>query len=170
MLAELSNYLGRAATLDELRNLQIGNVRAIYKKQYAGPAAGIEVPLVRAAYFNFAAWLGIRHAITILQKAEWKVVGRNGQADGILGPSSINLLNSGPDPNLLVETADCILIEELKGMQAFQVFGKSWILRVRAFSPAVWHGVCSELPANGSIAGADRETNASAAGRPIRRV
>jgi lysozyme family protein len=148
----LSGYLGRQATLDELKNLQQNTIRDIYKKRFLTPAEGIKNELVRAAFLNLAVWNVPNRSMQLLQTAAGRVLGKDIIPDGILGPMSINLINSVPDPDLLVETADCLQIEFLKKLTAYQTFGKGWIERARAFSPAKLHGVCSELQAPGSPA------------------
>jgi hypothetical protein len=155
-LIELSTFLGRNATIDEVKNLSKSTIREIYKKIYAAPAARINAPLVRAAYFNFASWAGSTRAIRTLQTAAGRVLGKDITPDGILGPASISLLNSVPDQNLLVETADCVFLDDLKKDPLYQNFRNGWIERLRVFSPVVLHGVCPELqPIIPATAGAD---------------
>ena len=144
-LAALSNYLGRTATLDDLKNLSRSTIRDIYKSSVTAPAAGLTSPLVRAAYFNLAAWSGTRRAVTTLQIAAGRVLGKDIVPDGIVGAASIALINAVPDPDLLVETADCVQLESLKKNPFFDRFSKGWIERARAFSPVTLHGVCPEL-------------------------
>jgi lysozyme family protein len=144
-LATLSAHLGREATLDELRDLPKPTMRDVYRR-FIAPVAAFDSVLVRAAYLNQAVLRGPARTMRTLQTAAGRVLGREITADGMLGPQSIERINSIPDKNLLVETANCILISELKQQpNLFATFGNGWIRRARAFSPDVLRGVCAEL-------------------------
>jgi lysozyme family protein len=154
----LSEYLGRQASVDELKNLPKSTILDIFKKRFMAPAEGIKNQLVRTAFLNISVWSGPNRAMRLFQTSAGRVLGKDIVADGILGPMSISLINSVPDPDLLVETADCLLIESLKNLTAYRDFGKGWIERARAFSPAKLHGVCSELqPSVSQLAGGGGE-------------
>lgn len=56
-LKDLSAFLGRAATIDDLKNLPLSTIRDFYRPRLE-PAAGIKVPMVRAAFLNLAVWTG----------------------------------------------------------------------------------------------------------------
>ena len=96
-VSQLSSYLGRTATIDDLKGLTRSTIIDIYKKTYGPAIAGITAPLVRAAYFNLADWVGSKQAIQTLQTAAGRVLGKAVTADGIMGPDSASLMNSIPD-------------------------------------------------------------------------
>jgi len=144
-LAALSSYLGRTATVDDVKNLSRSAAIDFYKKVYGPPINGITAPLVRGAYFDLAALAGTRQAIQTLQTATGRVLGKDVTTDGVMGPESVNLINSIPDTDLLVETANCIELDSLEKRPGFLTFGKGWISRLRVFSPSTLRGVCPEI-------------------------
>jgi hypothetical protein len=121
----LSEYLGRQATPDELKNLPKTTIVGVFKKRFLAPAEGIKNQLVRTAFLNISVWNGPNRAMQLFQTAAGRVLGKDIVPDGILGPMSISLINSAPDPDLLVETADCLLIESLKKSTAYRELAKA---------------------------------------------
>lgn len=147
-LTGLSLYLGRQATLDELRNLSPGMIRDYYLSVLA-PALGISTPIVRAAFLNLAVWIGRGPATQVFQAAAGKVGKTAVVQDGVFGPASIAGINaaSSPDPLLFVETANCLILDQLKAMPSWPKFRTNWLQRLRAFSPEKLRGVCPDLQA-----------------------
>lgn len=145
-LKTLSSYLGRDATIDELRDLPLSTVKDLYRRDLAF-ASGINVPMVRAAFLNLAVWNGPRSAMQTFQAAAGKVLGAAVTQDGLLGRASIAQINSIPDPNLFVETANCLLLDKLKANPGWRAFGPRWLQRLRAFSPVTLQGACPDLQA-----------------------
>jgi hypothetical protein len=144
-LPELSGFLGRDASLDELKSLDRNTIRAIYKRAYFDPFAGISNFQLRAAMVNIAVISGGHEAIRDFQRALAEVTGKEVFVDGLLGPVTTDLINNFPDPNLLIEYANCELIARLKEKPAFGQFSKGWLTRIRSFSPVQLHGVCPDL-------------------------
>ena len=143
-LSGLSSYLGRQATLAELKSLPQDSIRDFYRKKLA-PASGISLPMVRTAFLNLAVWGGERSAMKLFQAATEKITRIKVEQDGYLGPSNISLINSVNDADSLVETADCLWIDKLKETAAWINFKQHWLARLRAFSPVTLHAVCPEL-------------------------
>ncbi|HUC63184.1 MAG TPA: hypothetical protein VMF53_14640 [Alphaproteobacteria bacterium] len=158
-IKELSVYLRRPATAEDLKNLPKSAIRDVYKqylyKRILAQSASITAPLVRAAYLNFAVWSGTAQATRALQAAAGKIMGKDVVISGVLDSKTIDLINAVSDSGLLVETANCFQIDFLKRMSAYAQFKDAWIERVRAFSPVVLHGVCPELQYHLPIASED---------------
>jgi hypothetical protein len=165
-LTELSQYLGRQASIEELKALTPATIKDYYKR-YLAPAAGIESQLVRAAFLNVSVLSGTGRATRVFQAAVEKISGTGIVQDGIFGPQSISTINAAAakDPELVVETANCIVLEQLKSSPTWGISGPLLSRRFRAFSPVTLRGVCPELQAAASDqAGADG-SGASAAAR-----
>jgi len=154
-LTSLSQYLGRQANIEELKALTPGTIKDYYKR-YLAPAARIESQLVRAAFLNISVLNGPSRATQVFQAAGEKVSGSRIFADGIFGPQSITAINAAAakDPGLVVETANCIVLEQLKSSPAWGTSGPL-LTRFRAFSPVTLRGVCPELQAASSDQAAD---------------
>jgi hypothetical protein len=163
-LTALSKYLGRQASIEDLKALTPGTIKDYYKS-YLAPAARIESQLVRAAFLNIAVLNGPSRATQVFQAAGEKASGSRIIPDGIFGPQSITAINAAAakDPGLVVETANCIVLEQLKSSPAWGTSGPL-LTRYRAFSPVTLRGVCPELQAASSDQAADG-SGASAAGR-----
>jgi lysozyme family protein len=164
-LTALSKYLGHQASIEELKALTPATIKAYYKR-YLAPAAGIESQLVRAAFLNVSVMNGPPRATRVFQAAGEKISGTPIIQDGMFGTQSIAAINAtaAKDPELVVETANCIVLEELKSSPAWEKFGPGWSKRFRAFSPVTLRGVCPELQAVASDqAGADGSGTRAAA-------
>lgn len=84
----LSEWLGRPATVDEIRTLDEETAREIYIARYlAGPRIDTLPPEIVAQVFDMAANHGPRRAVRILQEvlglAGWRV-----DVDGVIGPQT----------------------------------------------------------------------------------
>lgn len=147
-LSVLSQLLGHSASIEELKALSPAKIKDYYR-HYLAPAAGLESPLVRAAFLNLSVMSGRGTATRVFQEAGQQIGGTTLTLDGSFGPLSISTINSAAakDPELLVETANCIALKEMKSFHSWQLFGPFWTKRLRAFSPVVLRGVCSELQA-----------------------
>jgi lysozyme family protein len=147
-LKALSQYLGHDATVDELKALTPSTIRDYYRK-YLAPAAGITSQLVRAAFLNISVWSGPAAATQVFQSAGQKISETPITLDGMFGPQSILVINAvaAKDPELLVETANCLALDRLKRSPGWERFSPIWSQRLRAFSPVTLRGVCPELAA-----------------------
>jgi len=147
-LNALSQYLGHQASIEELKALTPATIKDYYKRNLA-PAAGIESQLVRAAFLNVSVMNGPRRATQVFQAAGEKISGTKILQDGMFGPQSIAAINAAAakDPELVVETANCIVLGQLKSSPGWEKFGPAWSRRFRAFSPMTLRGACPELQA-----------------------
>jgi hypothetical protein len=164
-LTALSQYLGRQASIEELKTLTPATIKDYYKRDLA-PAAGIESPLVRTAFLNVSVMNGPRRATQVFQAAGEKISGTGILQDGMFGPQSIAAINAAAakDPELVVETNNCIVLEQLKSSPVWGSLGPSLSRWFRAFSPVTLRGVCPELQAAASDqAGADGSGTPAAA-------
>jgi lysozyme family protein len=152
-LSTLTGYLGKPASIDDLRNLSVETARDIYKKLYLGAAtSAIASVQVKAAYLGLSTNMGTRQASKLFQDAIGKVDGLPIDVDGVLGPQTVQRINA-IDPNLLIETANCGAAKYYESLPTFAKFGVSWLNRLRAFSPVTLKGICPELQPNSSVAG-----------------
>jgi lysozyme family protein len=94
-LAALSNYLGRPATVDELRNLDASVGRDLYSRKYVAPFAGIADSCARDVMIDSAVTSSNERSIRWLQN----VLGL--KEDSILGPVTIAAANALPGDVLL---------------------------------------------------------------------
>jgi hypothetical protein len=86
----------------------------------------------------------------------------------MFGPQSISTINAviaANDPDLVVETANCIVIRQLKSSPDWAKISPLWLQRFEAFSPATRRGVCPKLPATASHQAANNGSAAPAAAR-----
>lgn len=96
-IATLSDYLGRPATPDEIKNIDLETVKKIYKQNYWDRLHLSEINNVNVAYafFDQSVNRGTRRVAELIQKLVGVPI------DGIIGPltiKSINLMN----PRVLV--------------------------------------------------------------------
>jgi lysozyme family protein len=145
MTKDLSHYLGRSASLDDLRNVSPETAREIYKKEYlAGPVSDIVSVQVKAAYLGLASFMGTRQANKLFQAALGKIDKLPASDDEVVGPGTVQRINA-IDPNLLVETVNCEAAKYYQSLPTFHLFSRAWMIRLRAFSPAPLKGICPEL-------------------------
>jgi glycosyl hydrolase family 108/predicted peptidoglycan binding protein len=144
-LGGLSKYLGRDATIDELRGLDRATISDFYKKSYFDAARGISNPQVRAALVNLMVLAGTSRATKDFQEALGKVIGKEVNVDGVLGAMTTQLINAAPDPDLLIEYANCAQLQASKSLPAFSRFGRGWTNRLRGFSPTKLQNICPDL-------------------------
>jgi lysozyme family protein len=150
-LGELSKYLRHQANIDELKALTAATIKDLYKG-YLAPAAGIESQLVRAAFLNISVLSGPEDATSVFQEAGERISGTRINRDGIFGPQSISTINTAAakDPELVVETANCMFLKKLKSAPSWEKMSTLLLQRFRAFSPVTLRGVCPELQAAAS--------------------
>jgi hypothetical protein len=94
-------------------------------------------------------WSGPGAATQVFQTAGQKISETPITLDGMFGPQSILVINAvaAKDPELLVETANCLALDRLKHSPGWERFSPIWSQRLRAFSPVILRGVCPELAA-----------------------
>lgn len=123
-IGTLSGYLGRKATVADVKNLSRVTAAKIYRVNYWDKIHGEELPAgVDYAVLDFAVNSGPARAAKFLQK----IVGVN--ADGIIGVQTIRAVNA-MDPIKIINALCDNRLAWLKGLKAWPNFGKGWGARV----------------------------------------
>lgn len=106
--------------------LTIDQAAAIYRRDYWGPAGCEAVPdALRMDLFDMAVNSGVRAAARCLQRAVGEV------EDGVIGPMTLQAIQSMPAPRLLARFAGERL-EFMTMLPAWANFGKGWARRIAA--------------------------------------
>ncbi|MDE2471321.1 MAG: hypothetical protein KGL35_21965 [Bradyrhizobium sp.] len=116
----------RAYPTEDIANLTLDRARAIYLRDYWGPAGCDAVPdVLRGDLFDMAVNQGVRPAIKALQHAVGEV------EDGILGPRTLQAVQSVPLDRLVYRFDAARLVAYTEANDAaWQRFGRGWIRRV----------------------------------------
>jgi lysozyme family protein len=123
-LKTYSDWLGRQATKDELRNIPAEHLRTIYKARFWDAVRGDELPSgVDYVVFDMAVNSGPGRAARMLQAA----VGAT--PDGSIGPKTLAAVNA-QDPATLIATFQRNRQHFLEALPTFGTFGKGWTRRV----------------------------------------
>lgn len=123
-LKTYSDWLGRQASKEELRNIPDDHLRTIYKTRYWDAVRGDELPSgVDYVVFDMAVNSGPGRAARVLQAA----VGAT--PDGSIGPKTLAVLQMH-DPAALVEAYQRNRQHFLEALPTFATFGKGWTHRV----------------------------------------
>jgi hypothetical protein len=149
-VSDLAGYLGKPATVDDLRNLTVQMARDIYRQRYLiRGASGLASAQVKAAYLGLAVHLGTPNAVKLFQAAISKIDQLPVSESPFLDAETVQRLNA-VDPDVLIETANCEAAKLYERKPQFKEFGAGWINRLRIFSPVTLKGICPELQAVGS--------------------
>jgi len=106
--------------------LTLDQAAAIYRRDYWGPAGCDAVPdTLRMDLFDMAVNSGVKAAARCLQRA----VGED--EDGVIGPHTLQAIQSMPAPRLLARFAGERL-DFMTGLPAWSNFGKGWARRIAA--------------------------------------
>lgn len=123
-LKTYSDWLGRQATKEELRNIPTEHLRTIYKARFWDAVRGDELPSgVDYVVFDMAVNSGPGRAAKMLQAA----VGAT--PDGAIGPKTLAAVNA-QDPATLIATFQRNRQHFLEALPTFGTFGKGWTRRV----------------------------------------
>ena len=123
-LKTYSDWLGRQAAKDELRNIPTEHLRTIYKARFWDAVRGDELPSgVDYVVFDMAVNSGPGRAARMLQAA----VGAT--PDGSIGPKTLAAVNA-QDPATLIATFQRNRQHFLEALPTFGTFGKGWTRRV----------------------------------------
>jgi lysozyme family protein len=124
-LVTYSNWLGREATKDELRNMPPAHRDEIYRKHYWDKVKGDELPKgVDLCLFDFAVNSGPKRAVVAVQEA----LGVN--ADGALGPMTLGAIQKAT-PSALIPWVIEYRLAFLQRLPIWDTFGKGWTKRVK---------------------------------------
>ena len=114
----------RSYPLEDIRGMALGRAKVLYLRDYWGPAGCDAVPdAIKFDLFDTAVNSGAVTAIKLLQRTVEVAV------DGMLGPVTLQALNSMPTPRLLARFNGhrLYLMSDLKSWPAF---GRGWAKRV----------------------------------------
>ncbi len=150
---EMSSFLNRSVSVEEMRTLDRDVKVNFYKKNYLNNVSGLNSVYARATYLNISAMVGRGEAVKIMQASASIIIGKSLYFDGVLGPISIAVINDLPDQFMFIDTANCILWESLRKRSQYPMFGRGWIARIKAFSPASSKASCLEMAATPSVGG-----------------
>lgn len=123
-LATYSDWLGRPASKEELRNISDEHIRTIYKTRYWDAVRGDDLPSgVDFVVFDMAVNSGPGRAARVLQST----VGVT--PDGSIGPKTLAAVKMH-DPAALVDAYQSLRQHFLEALPTFAVFGRGWTRRV----------------------------------------
>ena len=114
----------RAYPQADIAALTLADARAIYLRDYWGPAGCDAVPDgIKADLFDTAVNSGVRQAVKLLQRAV-------GEAeDGVLGPRTLQAVNAMSAPRLVARFNGARLAL-MASLPTWPTFGRGWVLRV----------------------------------------
>jgi lysozyme family protein len=114
----------RAYPGEDIINLSLDRAKRIYHQDYWGPAGCDTVPdAIKFDLFDMAVNSGVKTAIKTLQKA----VGQF--EDGILGPKTLQAVQSMPGPRLVARFNGSRLMF-MTDLNVWPTFGKGWARRI----------------------------------------
>lgn len=114
----------RSYPSEDIRNLTLDRAKAIYRRDYWGPAGCDVVPeMVRFDLFDMAVNAGVKRAVQTLQKAVAET------EDGILGPRTLQAVQSMPAPRL-VARFNGHRLEHMASLPTWPAFGRGWARRI----------------------------------------
>jgi lysozyme family protein len=107
----------------DIANLTLAECKAIYKRDYWGPAGCDAVPeAIKFDLFDTAVNSGVRSAVRLLQKAV-------GEAeDGVLGPKTLQAVQSMPPDRLRLRFSACRRLL-WSSLSTWPAFGRGWTIR-----------------------------------------
>lgn len=110
----------------DIKALTVDDAKAIYRRDYWGPAGCEAVPeCVRLHLFDAAVNSGVKGAVKMLQRA----VGET--EDGILGPRTLAAVNSMPGARLAARMSGARLAF-MAELPTWPAFGRGWARRIAA--------------------------------------
>jgi lysozyme family protein len=116
----------RSYPMENIRGMTLARAKSIYLRDYWGPAGCDAVPDdIKFDLFDMAVNSGVTTAIRTLQNT----VGAT--ADGIIGPRTLQAINSMPGPRLVARFNGWRLAFMANTPQ-FDTFGRGWARRIAA--------------------------------------
>lgn len=107
-----------------IKDLTLDQAKAIYLKDYWGPAGCDAVPdVIKFDLFDSAVNQGVKTAIRMLQTASGAV------ADGVIGPNTLQTLNR-LNPYALLCNFNGVRLSGYTNLSTWQTFGRGWTRRV----------------------------------------
>ena len=116
----------RTYPLENIKGMTLERAKVLYLRDYWGPAGCDAVPdAIKFDLFDMAVNSGVVPAVRALQRA----VGAT--PDGILGPKTLQAINSMPAPRL-VARLNGYRLDLMTDLKTWPVFGRGWAKRVAA--------------------------------------
>lgn len=117
----------RAYPREDIKGLTLDRAKAIYLRDYWGPAGCDAVPdAIKFDLFDMAVNSGVMAAATTLQRAVGGLV-----VDGEIGPKTLQALNVMPATRL-VARFNGRRLEFMATLPAWPAFGRGWARRIAA--------------------------------------
>ena len=111
---------------EDIAGMTLDRARAIYLRDFWGPAGCDAVPDgVKFDLFDAAVNSGVKAAAKMLQRA----VGET--EDGIIGPRTLQAVQSMPAPRL-VARFNGVRLDFMAGLSTWPAFGRGWARRIAA--------------------------------------
>ncbi len=109
---------------EDIENLTVGRAKAIYARDFWGPAGCDAVPDgIKFDLFDMAVNSGVGAAVKTLQKAAGEV------QDGVLGPRTIQAVSSLPAARLVARFNGARL-HFMAGLSIWPAYGRGWARRI----------------------------------------
>jgi len=122
----LSVFLGRAATVQDVRELTLKEARQIYHSKYWMPIKGNLLPSgIDAVVFDYAVNSGVKRSIKLLQE----LVGT--KQDGVIGSKTLAAIRSKKGIPGIVAGFQRSRLAFLKSLASYKIFGHGWKRRVK---------------------------------------
>ena len=132
-LKTYSDWLGRPATKDELREIPDAHIEAIYRERYWNAVRGDDLPPgIDMMVFDFAVNAGRKRAILTLQQAVDMPIA---QQDGAIGPGTLAAVRDKWNRMGVSSVAtNYATLRELfyRNLSTFETFGRGWLRRNEA--------------------------------------
>lgn len=114
----------RSYPAEDIAGLTLERAKALYRRDFWGPAGCDAVPdAIRFDLFDAAVNSGAKTAIKLLQRAVGEV------DDGILGPRTLQSVNSTPAPRV-VARFNGFRLDLMASLPTWQFFGRGWARRI----------------------------------------
>ncbi len=114
----------RAHPTEDIAGMTLERAKQIYRRDYWGPAGCDAVPgEMKFQVFDVAVNAGVKRAIEFVQASVHEVV------DGILGPKTLQAIQSMPEARLLARF-NGYRLEHMATLPQWPAFGRGWANRV----------------------------------------
>lgn len=144
-IATLSDWLGRTATPDDIRNLTEATAAAIYQADYYNASHACDCPAgVDLMVFDEATNQGVGRAVRSAQAAAGVPV------DGQFGPATRDAVNAA-EPVALINAISADRDAFYRRLPTFPHFGAGWISRLKRTTTFALAMAAAALAAQGPI-------------------
>ena len=137
-IGTLSDWIGRPASKQDVRDLTQADAAGIYRAKYWQPIRGDALPPgVDLAVFDLAVNSGVGRAVKMLQ-------GALGVAqDGTIGPVTLAALAKAPGQATVIIDLCAARMRFLRSLKTWPTFGKGWTRRVEEVEAAAMKAAAS---------------------------